>query len=323
MKHVLSPCLAAFLGLTGMLPASLAAADVADRSDVKARAEAFVAGLQAGDMHSALKAAMSAEQWAEAQSEFEASKAVPEAEEGMPAPQDPLAETAENLASLANPDERAEIVASARPQLEAMDLNQNAMMVGMGSGMLSMKLNDPENPLPPPSQAAVQELINIVTAVAAWMPTSKMNEEPVLVSALDILGAKAEEWPAKTPEALRALSFQDMLGFYGHFKPAAIEAAALYSVDLQATIDGMKIVDAGEFNGLPAQDLIIPVMGQPLTVTLAWELNEAGEPEMSGARMEERFAPLADLAMGMAMGMGGGGPGPGPGMGGDDMPPGM
>ena len=338
MKRFLSPCLAAVIGLSSIAPTpwqpsvvhaaeAAAAVEVADRNDVTARTNAFVANIKAGHLAGAMKAMMTAEQWQTSVDSFEASKNMPEAAEGMPAPKDPMAETAANLAKLQDPAERAKMVDEARPQLAQMDLNQNAMMVGMASGMLNMKLQDQENPLPPESAAAVQEILNIVTAVAAWMPGSKMNDEATLTQALDIIGQAAETWPHKTADELRALDFEATLGFYGHFRPALIEAAALYNLDLQAMIDGLEVIPAGDFNGMPAFDLIIPLFGQPLTVPLAWEVSEGGEPQMSGARAQERFQPLIEMGMGM-MGFGGGpGPGPGgpgPGMGNPDaMPPGM
>jgi hypothetical protein len=210
---------------------------------------AYADALKQNDFKHLIQLSVPTAEFEEMKKQFETMRSTPVAEAERK-------QFAESFARLTAPDAIESIMKEVEPTLAS----QKAQMPGyitMGAGMLMMQINSSER-----SAEEKEAATKAITAAQAWATKTDFADPKRARAAVTALVDTAKSLGIKTPEDVKALSFDAALEKVGLCLGGFKKALAAYDFDMDATMGSIKATDTGKPGDVKIQ---VTLFGQPFS----------------------------------------------------------
>lgn len=227
----------------------------ADASTPEGALVASVAALSTNDFTSLMKITQTPEQHAEMVAQFDAERAESSPEQ--------LAEMNGTIQMLTAEGAEDLIYTMIQPKLaEAQGMLAMApMMLGMAMAQLG------QDPAADPAEQEQQQAL--MMAVQGWAAQVNLADEEKAKQAIGIICDAARSTGVTAAEQMQEMPFDELLGKAGMMVQGLKDVAALYGLDLQATIDSISVGEAA----IDGDEATVPVTLSFLGVEMSDEVN--------------------------------------------------
>lgn len=263
-------CILALVGCVGDPGAGGAALD---NSTPDAAISSSVAALKANDIAGFVASAIPPESQSEAEAAWNEERTAPVDEQEA-------AQFNMMMTQLTADGAEQTLLTMIKPQLPEAQ-QQMQMAAGLVTMLAAGAMDNAEL-----TDAEKQQSQAMVSAIGQWLTTIDLTDEAKVSEAIGIACATARDLGVPNHEALRALSYDQMLGKGGQALGGVKQILALYGLDIDATLDSIEVGEPAVDGDTAKVPVSVSILGQTQTTTAVLQQIDGkwfGEPPADDA----------------------------------------